>query len=118
MFHNSRAVLLLNSTEGVGFDISLDALPFEEISGRAATSAFHSGHARLEDLLVLKLSLRVRWTCAMRRALPSGKGGSSTGSSSWLTFALQPDATVAALKAYSSTRSQPMIQAASSPSVA
>ena len=58
-FALSRRVLLLRAPSGVGLDIALGALPFEESAIKRATDLLVPGDARLrtcsaEDLLVMK----------------------------------------------------------------
>ena len=58
-FALSRRVLLLRAASGVGLDIALGALPFEESAIERATDFLFPGDARLrtcsaEDLLVMK----------------------------------------------------------------
>jgi len=59
-FARINRVLLLQSREGIGIDVSLGALPFEELAIRHATEFLFSPNWSIrtcsaEDLLVLKL---------------------------------------------------------------
>jgi hypothetical protein len=83
-FARRYRVLLLKSPTGVGIDISLGALPFEEALVRHATT-FSIGPGieirtcSAEDLIVLKLFASRPWIYMMPKAWRYGRRPASTG---------------------------------------
>ena len=87
-------VLLLKTTEGVGIDVSLGELPFEEcVVSRASSFSFGPGldirTCSAEDLIVLKLfasrplDVRDAETVVLRLNKPSAGGTSKSNLARW-----------------------------------